>query len=76
MFPNQDCHVDLNLGAEACHAKQPCSVALDQVKAAKQTETRRQVDLGIIERCCATEWGMPVFVAPKTDGSCSLVADF
>ena len=75
-FPNCKCHIDLNLGAKAHHIKQPCSIPLDQVKAAK-TEMQRQVNLGIlIKKCCATEWGMHIFIIPKTDGTCRLVADF
>ena len=64
IFPNRKHHVDSNLGAKACHIKQPHFVTLEQVKAAK-TEMKRQVDLGIVEQCCATEWEMPVFVTPK-----------
>ena len=74
-FPNCGCHVHLNLGEKACHAKQPCSVPLNQVKAGR-TEMRRQVNLEIVKRCHATKWGMPVLIVPKTDRSCRLVADF
>ena len=75
VFPNCKCHVNLNLGAKACRIKQPCSISLNQVKASK-TEMRRQVNLGVVEQCCVTEWGMPVFIVPKTGRSCRLVADF
>ena len=74
-FLDRKCHIDLNLGAEACHIKQPHLIPLNQMSAVK-TEIKRQVDLGIIKKCCATEWGMPMFVVPKTDGSCRLIADF
>ena len=40
------------------HIKQPHSIPLNPVRVAK-TETQRQVDLRIIEKCHTTEWGMP-----------------
>ena len=75
IFPNRDCHIDLHVGAKAHHIKQPHSIPLTQQPAVK-TEIKRKVDLGIVEKCCTTEWGMPMFVVPKTDGSCRLIADF
>ena len=75
MFPDCEHHIDLNLGAKACHIKQSHSILLDQVNATK-VETQRQVNLGIVERCCATERGMHMFIIPRTDGTCRLIADF
>ena len=75
IFPNREYHIDLNLGAKAYHIKQPYSVPLHQQEAVK-TELLRQLKLGILQRCYSTEWGMPMFIIPKPDGSCRLIADF
>ena len=75
IFPNREYHIDLMLGAKAFHIKQPYSVPLHQQGAVK-TELLRQLQLDIIERCYSTEWGMPMFIIPKPDGSCRLIADF
>ena len=75
IFPNRKYHIDLQLGAKAFHIKQPYSVALNQQTAVK-TELLRQLKLGILERCYSTEWGMPMFIIPKPDGTCRLIADF
>ena len=75
IFPNREYRIDLMLGAKSYHIKQPYSVPLHQQKAV-QTEIFRQLKLGILERCYSTEWGMPMFIIPKPDGSCRLIADF
>ena len=75
IFPNRKYHIDLMLGAKPFHIKQPYSVALNQQEPVK-IELLRQLKLGIIERCYSTEWGMPMFIIPKPDGSCRLIADF
>ena len=75
IFPNREYHIDLMLGAKPYHIKQPYSVPLHQQNAVK-TELLRQLKLGILERCYSTEWGMPMFIIPKPDGSCRLIADF
>lgn len=75
IFPNQTFHIDLQQGATPYHVKQPYSIPLPQQEAVKK-EIDQQVKLGILERCYATEWGMPTFVVPKPDGSCRLISDF
>ena len=75
IFPNRKYHIDLQLGAKAYHIKQPYSVALHLLEPVKK-EILRQLKLGILERCYSTEWGMPMFIIPKPDGSCRLIADF
>ena len=75
IFLNRKYHIDLMLGAKPFHIKQPYSVPLYQQDAVK-IELLRQLKLGIIERCYSTEWGMPMFIIPKPDGSCRLIADF
>ena len=75
IFPNRKYHIELQQDAKAFHIKQPYSVPLNQQEAVK-TELLRQLKLGIIERCYSTEWGMPMFIIPKPDGSCRLIADF
>ena len=69
IFPNGECHIDSKPESKAHHIEQPHSVPLNQTPAVK-TEIQRQVKLGIIEKCCAAEWRMPMFIMPKTDSSC------
>ena len=75
MFPNRECHIDLMLGVKPHHIKQPCAVPLNQCTTVKN-ELFWQVQLGIIVGTRSTEWGMPMFVVPKPDGSCRIIADF
>lgn len=75
IFPNREYQIELIDGAKPFHIKQPYGIPLHQREAVKK-ELLRQVQLGILVRCYATEWGMPCFVVPKPDGSCRLIADF
>lgn len=75
IFPNREYKIELIDGAKPFHIKQAYSIPINQREAVKK-ELFRQVKLGILIRCYATEWGMPCFVVPKPDGSCRLIADF
>ena len=61
--------ITLEPDTKACHAEQSHSIPLQQIPPTKK-ELNRQVNLGIIKKCCSTEWGMPMFVIPKNNGSC------
>ena len=62
-------------GAKPHHIEQPCAIPMNQTNAVK-LELLRQINLGTLVQTHSTELGMPVFVVPKPDGSCCIVADF
>ena len=74
IFPDREFNIELIPGAVPFHIKQPYSIPLHQ-RAAVKRELLRQLSLGILERCYATAWGMPMFCVYKTDNTARVIAD-
>ena len=74
IFPDREFDIELLPGAVPFHIKQPYSIPLHQRDAVKK-ELLWQLSLGIIVRCYATAWGMPMFCIYKTDNTARVIAD-
>ena len=74
-YPKRKFHIELKEDAVPYHCKAPYPVPSYNLPVLKQ-ELDRQVDLGILEKCQETEWGMPLLVIPKKDGAIRTVDDF
>ena len=72
--PDREFHIERVPGAVPFHVKQPYSIPLHQRDAVKK-ELLCQLGLGIILRCYATSWGMPIFCIYKSDNTARVIAD-
>jgi transposase InsO family protein len=68
-------HIDLKDDAVPYHVKGPYPVPAINMPVLKQ-ELRKQCDDGILERVGESEWGMPMMVIPKKDGTIRTIDDF
>jgi hypothetical protein len=67
--------IELKEDAVPYHIKHPYSVPAHNMGVLNQ-ELDRQVDLDILARIQESEWGMPMLVIPKKDGTIRTVDDF
>ena len=74
-YPKRKFHLELKEGATPYHCKSPYPVPSYNMPVLKQ-ELDRQCQLGILEKCQESEWGMPLLVIPKKDGAIRTVDDF
>ena len=73
-YPHREFHIQLKPNAVPYHCKQPYPVPLVNQPVLK-AELQRQCEIGILAKCGATEWGMPLLVIPKKDGAIRTVDD-
>jgi hypothetical protein len=73
-YPHRKIHLDLVPDARPVH-RHPYPVPHSSLLQFKET-LQMLVRLNVLERCGASEWGLPAFVIPKKDGSVRWIADF
>ena len=73
-YPKREFHIELIDGAKPYHCKGPYSVPV-QNRAVLKRELERQCELGILQRCGESEWGMPMMAIPKKNGTIRTVDD-
>ena len=73
-YPKRQFHIDLQEDAEPYHCRQPypCPQANREVY---KKELERQCKEGTLEQVYESEWGMPMFVIPKKNGTIRTVDD-
>ena len=74
VYPHQLVHLDILPNVTPCHlrAYPVANIHLNVFKA----ELSRLCDVGILERCGASQWASPIFIITKKDGSVRWVSDF
>ena len=74
VYPHQLIHLDTIPNATPRHLRAylVAHAHLDVVK----SESSRLCDIGVLERCGASQWASPTFIIPKKDGSVQWVSDF
>ena len=73
VYPHRLVHLDIIPNATPCHlrAYPVACIHLDVFK----TELLRLCDIGVLEKCGASQWASPTFIIPKKDGSVRWVSD-
>jgi len=74
-YPNRQFKIELKPDAIPYHCDRPYSVPVS-VRQVFKDELDRQCEIGVLEKVYESEWGMPVMVIPKKDGSICTVDDF
>lgn len=74
-YPNRQFKIELKADAVPYHCERPYPVPVS-VRQVFKDELDRQCELGILEKVYESEWGMPMMVIPKKDGSIRTVDDF
>jgi len=74
-YPKRQFHIDLKEDAVPYHCKGPYSVPSVNLPVLKE-ELKQQAKDGVLERVAESEWGMPMMVIPKKNGSIRTVDDF
>ena len=73
-FPGRKIHLDLEPDAQPVHQRAFPVPAVHHETFRKELD--RLCEIGVLERCGASEWAAPTFIIPKKDGRVRWISDF
>ncbi len=74
-YPKLEFSIKLKADTIPYHCNRPYPVP-NSVREVFKAELERQCEIGVLQKVYESEWGMPVMVIPKKDGSIRTVDDF
>jgi hypothetical protein len=73
-YPHRKFHLQLKKDAKPFHSK-PFAIPQVHLPTFKK-ELQRLCEIGVLEECGESEWGAPMFIIPKKDGTVQWVSNF